>query len=133
MKPYSVDLRERIVQTLKDNKTLTAPDVAELFKVGVATVYRYLQLDRDLHNLNPLKSTGRTRLVSREDEARLIEQVNTNNDLTLEEHCQLWEENMSQKISVTCMFESLERARITLKKSQFNLVNVMKQTVSIGY
>ena len=58
MKPYSVDLRERIVQTLKDNKTLTAPDVAELFKVGVATVYRYLQLDRDLldHKMHLLDS-----------------------------------------------------------------------------
>ena len=48
MKSYSVDLRERIVQTLKDTATLTAPDVAKIFKVGVATVYRYLQLDRDL-------------------------------------------------------------------------------------
>ncbi len=127
MKPYSVDLRERIVQTLKDDKTLTAPEVAKLFRVGVATVYRYLQLDRDLHNLTPLKSTGRTRLIPREDEARLLEQVNANNDLTLEEHCQLWEKNMNQKTSVTCMFESLERARITLKKSQLNPMNAIKQ------
>ena len=123
MKPYSVDLRERIVQTLKDNKTLTAPDVAELFKVGVATVYRYLQLDRDLHDLTPLKSTGRTRLICREHEAHLLEQINANNDLTLKEHCELWEKNMDQKISIACMFKSLERARITLKKSQSNPVS----------
>ena len=46
MRPYSTDLRERIVQAVKDD--LAAPEVAKLFKVGVATVYRYLQLDRDL-------------------------------------------------------------------------------------
>ena len=58
MKSYSVDLRERIVQTLKDTVTLTAPDVAKIFKVGVATVYRYLQLDRDLldHKMHLLDS-----------------------------------------------------------------------------
>ena len=126
MKSYSVDLRERIVQTLKDNATLTAPDVAKIFKVGVATVYRYLQLDRDLHDLTPLKSTGRTRLIRREHEARLLEQVNTNNDLTLKEHCELWKENMDQKISIACMFKSFKRARITLKKSQSNPVNEMR-------
>ena len=124
MKPYSIDLRERIVQAVKDD--LTAPEVAKLFKVGVATVYRYLQLNRDLHNLKPLKSTGRTRLIGLEDEGRLIEQVNANNDFTLEEHCQLWEENMNQKVSINCMFDSLKRAKITLKKSQFDQKNGMK-------
>lgn len=123
MKPYSEDLRERIVQATKDK--LTAREVAQRFKVGIATVYRYLQLDRDLHDLKPLKSTGRTRLIVPEDEARLLEQVNANNDLTLEEHCQLWEENMGQKTSKTCMFESLKRAKITLKKNQFNPRNAI--------
>ena len=46
MGPYSTDLRERIVQATKEN--LPPFEVAKLFKVGIATVYRYFQLDRDL-------------------------------------------------------------------------------------
>jgi transposase len=117
MKPYSTDLRERIVQAVKDDHK-TAEETARQFKISLATTYRFLQLHRDLQDLTPLKSTGRTRLIQLEDEPRLLEQINANNDLTLAEHCKLWYKHTKQTISQTCMFESLKRAKISLKKSQ---------------
>ena len=138
MKPYSVDLRERIVQAVNDDK-MPREDAAKQFRISLAflaphqhltglgrSVNRFLQLQRDLGNLEPLFSTGRPRLISLEDEPRLIEQVQANNDLTLEEHCKLWKKTMKQTISVTCMFESQKRAKITLKKSQSKLENATK-------
>ena len=125
MKPYSVDLRERIVQAVNDDK-MPREDAAKQFRVSLASVNRFLQLHRDLGNLEPLFSTGRPRLIRVEDEPHLIEQVQANNDLTLEEHCKLWKKTMKQTISVTCMFESQKRAKITLKKSQSKLENATK-------
>jgi transposase len=76
-----------------------------------------LQLDRDLNNLTPLKGTGRPRLIPAEFEPILLEQIQTNNDLTLEEHCKLWKKRTGMKVSVTCMFESQKRVDVTLKKN----------------
>ena len=125
MKPYSIDLRERIVQAVNDDN-MPREDAAQQFRVSLASVNRFLQLHRDLGNLEPLYSTGRPRLISLEDEPRLLEQVKANNDLTLEEHCKLWKKTMKQTVSVTCMFESQKRAKITLKKSQSKLENATK-------
>jgi transposase len=81
------------------------------------SVYRYLQLDRDLNDLTPLKGTGRPRLIPTEFEPILLEQIQAKNDLTLKEHCTLWKKRTSMNVSVTCMFESQKRANVTLKKA----------------
>ena len=49
MKPCSVDLRKRIVQAVNDDK-LPREDAAKQFR----SVNRFLQLHRDLGNLEPL-------------------------------------------------------------------------------
>lgn len=62
MKAYSTNLRERIVHTVKHEKN-TPDETATRYKVSQSTVYNYLQLDRNLHNLTPKKSTRRTRRI----------------------------------------------------------------------
>lgn len=116
MGPYSTDLRQRIIAAVNHDKKPPA-EVATQFRVGVASVYRYLQLDRDLHDLTPLKGTGRPRKITAELEARLLEQVRANNDLTLAEHCQRFEQTTGVRLSITCLHQSLERANITRKKN----------------
>jgi transposase len=143
MKPYSIDLRTRIVQALTQDQK-TAAEVSALFRVSTATIYRYLQLHRDLNDLTPLTGTGRPRLISNDHEPDLLEQIQANTDLTLEEHCQLWHKRTGMTISITCMFESQKRLAVTLKKSdharevrlmvkkRFTLVNASPQTGSPG-
>jgi transposase len=116
MKPYSIDLRTRIVQAVtQDQKTAAA--VSAMFRVSTATIYRYLQLDRDLNDLSPLTGTGRPRLISSDHEPVLLEQIQANNDATLEEHCALWKKRTGMSLSITCMFESQKRLAVTLKKN----------------
>jgi transposase len=116
MRPYSVDLRVRVVQAVNDDKK-PPEEVAQQFRISPASIYRFLQLDRDLNDLNPLKGTGRPRLIPTDLESVLLEQIQANNDLTLEEHCKLWKKRTGMKVSVTCMFESQKRANVTLKKN----------------
>jgi transposase len=143
MRPYSVDLRVRVVQAVNDDKK-PPEEVAQQFRISPASIYRFLQLDRDLNDLNPLKGTGRPRLIPTDLESVLLEQIQANNDLTLEEHCKLWKKRTGMKVSITCMFESQKRANVTLKKNdharqvrlmvkkRFKPVNETRRTAWLG-
>lgn len=65
---YSVDLRERIVEAVRERGySIRAP--AELFRVGHATGERYLKQHREKGNLTPGTSTGRPNLLTLEQKA----------------------------------------------------------------
>jgi transposase len=57
MKLLSLDLRQRIVNAVKNEK-LKPKEVASRFAVDLSNVYRFLQLNRDLNSLVPSKPTG---------------------------------------------------------------------------
>ena len=94
MKPLSMDLRQRIVDAVKNEK-MTAKEAAARFAVNFSSVYRLLQLERDLNSLVPLKPTGRPRSITFEQEPDLLQQIKDYSDATLEEatmpvRCVLW-------------------------------------------
>ena len=79
MKAYSLDLREKIVNYV--NKGGTRAKAAEVFGVGLRTVYRLLAAHKG-GRLKPKASWGRWRKV---DPARLREEVGRSPDATLAE------------------------------------------------
>jgi transposase len=107
MRPYSVDLRVRVVQAVNDDKK-SPEEVAKQFRISPASVYRFLQLNRDLNDLTPLKGTGRPRLIPTELEPILLEQIQAKNDLTLEEHCKLRKKRTGMKVSCPTLQIELE-------------------------
>jgi transposase len=119
-RPYSIDLRVRVVQTVNNDKK-SPEEVAKQFRINPAFltphqhltglgrgVYWFLQLDRDLNNLTPLKGTGRPRLIPSELEPVLLEQIQAKNDLTLEEHCKLRKKRAGMKVSCPTLQIELE-------------------------
>ena len=117
MKPYSIDLRQRIVNAVRNDEN-TPDEAATRFNVCRSTVYNLLQLDQDLQNLTPQKSTGRKRRIPSEQEPTLQVQVDQNPDDTLEMHCQRWKQTAGVTVSVACMHNSILRLAITLKKNE---------------
>jgi transposase len=115
MKPYSTDLRQRIINAIKHDQN-TPTQAATRFNVSRSTVYSYLQLHRDLNDLTPPKSTGRKRRIKAEQEPLLHAQLLEFPDHTLEQHCQHWHKRHSS-ISIACMHNSLVRLGMTLKKN----------------
>jgi len=88
MKPYSVDLRERVADAvLLDG--LTWATVAGLFRLSVASVGPFVHARRTGYSLTPRRPTGRPR---RFDSAEKLEtlraQLTAEPDLTLEERCE---------------------------------------------
>lgn len=78
---------------------MSKPGVAALFGVSRATVYHYLELDKQ-NNLAPKLHPGQARRLDAEGCRKLVKQVEENADLTLEEHAEkLAEQGISLKKS----------------------------------
>ena len=110
---YSLDLRERIVEAVAEGQK--HQDVAARFKVGVATVRRYLSRSR-LGELAAKAPPGRRALIPAEAYELLREQVRQHNDTTLAKHCEIWREQQGVKVSVVAMCRTMQRAGLPLKK-----------------
>lgn len=117
MKPFSIDLRQRIVNAVRHEKN-TADEAAQRYNVSRASVYNYLQLDQDLGDLSPQKSTGRNRRIPAEQEPNLQAQIQAFPDDTLEQHCERWHKETGVALSIACMHNSIVRAKISLKKNE---------------
>ena len=85
---YSVNLRERIVEAVLE-RHFSIREAAETFRVGHATVERYLRRFRERGELSACKPPGRPSRVNGEQLETLRKQLDTHNELTLLEHCEL--------------------------------------------
>jgi transposase len=111
---YSVDLRERSLRALASG--LPATEVARLFDVSVASLFRWRRQQRTTGQLTPGQSPGRPRAVILADEPRLVAQVAATPDATLAEHCAQWAATHGTTLSPTTMGRTLQRLGLPLKK-----------------
>ena len=80
MKPYSLDLRERVVRAVNDGKRHS--EIAEMFRIGVATVRRWVKLSKNGLLKPKVPIVTRPRKV---DYMMVKQWVNNNPDKTLKE------------------------------------------------
>ncbi len=111
---YSIDLRERIVETVQE-RGYSIRATAELFKVGHATVERYVKQYREKGDLTP-GTSRRPRLLSFEQEEALRQQLQEHDDLTLQQHCDLFEEATGVQMSYVTMHRAIKRLGASRKK-----------------
>ena len=76
-------------------------EVADLFGVSISTIKRYVKRRREGEDLEPRTSTGckRSILSTQENKRALWEQLEENDEATLERHCELWERRRGLKVS----------------------------------
>ena len=94
---YSLDLRERIVEAVKEGCSQRA--AAERFKVSLSSVERYLRRERR-GELEAKRPPGRRASLASEQYDALSRQVEAHNDATLKEHCELWKQEQGGEVSV---------------------------------
>ena len=80
-KPYSQDLRERVIKAIDDGHT--RDEVAMLFEIGIATVGRYVKRQRQTGSLKPDKFGGHQRYKLADHEQKVRERVDAESDRTL--------------------------------------------------
>ena len=116
MKAYSTDLRERIVQAVRDGQA--QPAVARTFAVSPATVKRYVAQYRRTGSLVPKRSPGRTPRIRPADHPALRAQLAAAPAATLAEHWANWEQTQGVRVSVPTMYRAIRAVDWTRKKGR---------------
>ncbi len=114
MKPYSEDLRWRVVAAVDDG--LPRTEVARRFIVSVPTIKRWLRQRRETGTLAPKPVPGaapvKTVGLAEALPGRLAEHA----DATLADHCSWWREVSGFEVSTATMSRALTRLGWTRKK-----------------
>jgi transposase len=119
MKPYSNDLRRRIVEACEGGK-YSQGEVAELFQVSLATVKNFLRRKRETGSPDALPHAGGNKPRLDEKARQFIQQsVEENNDLTLDELCRRVQARPRKSVSRPTMSRLLQALNLPRKKSRF--------------
>lgn len=117
MKPYPVELRERIVAAV-DQAEATIKEIADLFNVTERYVYKLLRQQKEMGDLSPLPHAGgaRSKLTDRQ-KLKVAELVARMPDATLEQLRRAIEKRLRVQVSVGTVWNVLDVLELTLKKS----------------
>ena len=80
MRAYSVDLRHRIVEAVREGQT--QPSVAERFGVSLSSVQRFIRLHREAGSLNAKPLPGRKPAFDADQKQELETLLRQRNDWT---------------------------------------------------
>jgi transposase len=124
MRPYSTDLRKRIIQ--HHTTGVHHDEIATTFQVGHRTIERYVRLLQTTGSLEARVTTGslearvttgRHRFVNNDQLLVFEKQLENNSDMTLEQHQKLWLESQEHLLSTATISRMIKRLGWTLKKS----------------
>jgi transposase len=114
MKPYSMDLRERVVAAC-DAREGTREQIAERFGVRDRWLRKLLQRRRETGSLAPLpRNPGRKRALNDRQMERLGCLIQQRPDATLKE----LRKSLGVRISIATLDRAVRRLDVTLKKSR---------------
>ena len=117
MNSLSLDLRRRIVAAYERNEG-TYAELAQRFGVGEATVSRLLRRQRELGHVVPEAAGGGfPPRISERQFPELLRLVAEMPDATLDQLKDAWRSRHGVDLSRSSMLRSLQRARVTRKKS----------------
>ena len=128
MSIYSKDLRIKAVAAVE--RGIPRREVVEIFGVSLTTLKRWLRMRREGKDLSPGVSTGRKRriLATTEEKKALWNQLEENDDATLEHHCELWEQKTGVSVSLATMSRAIrEKLGWTYKKRRWVPPNETKK------
>ena len=137
MKPYSNDLRRRIVQAY-DSGQYSLEEVADLFSVSLATVKNFVRRDRLTGSAHALPhSGGKKPALNEKARNSLGELVKQNNDLTLAQLCRRVKSRHKKAASVPTIGRLLQAMGLPRKESHSTPVSATrlgssKREVSTG-
>lgn len=121
MKPYAVDLREKVVNTYYSGN-ISVRKLAVSFGVGKAFVQKMLKQYKEEGHVNHGKQGTRTKAVLADSSDLLIALVKQYPDATLSEYCEYWLESHKQVVSESMMCRALQKLNLSRKKKRLGAV-----------
>jgi transposase len=99
MKPYSKDLRLRVLAAV--DAGTSREEVAKTFSVSMPTIKRWLKRRGESGDVEPQPIPGRPSRKGAMLKEWLPKHLEANDDLTLEEHRQAFEEEFGEEVSTS--------------------------------
>lgn len=117
MKPYSVDLRERVLAALE--RGMPRSEAVITFQVSLASLKRWFAARRDTGDLTPRPATGGPDpSITPQHDEELRAQVTAFPDATLAEHAQRWNAARGTSFSQWTVGRAIRRLGLVRKKSR---------------
>ena len=113
MKPYSEDLRTRIVRAVEGGMSKSA--AAHLFGVSLSSVKRYAKLAREGSSLSPKKGGGRPPKIDQTAEKLLKGDVKERPAATVSERLRFLEHTTGKTLSASTVKRLLKRLGFSRK------------------
>ena len=130
MKAYSIDVREKVLRAV--DQGYPREEIIKLLGVSRATIKRYLKQWRDTGTIAPKAIPGRTPKKLGLLQADLAAQLQTHDDLRLEDQCRLWEQTHGVYVSTSTMSEAIKRLGWTRKKRRWVPLNAVSKSEPPG-
>ena len=130
MKPYSTDLRQRVLDAL--DRGTPRRQIVEQLEVSLSTIKRYLRQRRETGTLTTKPIPGRPPKKGAALDAELTVQLAAHDDATLEQHCQLWEAAHGVQVSTASISRAIARLGWTRKKNRWVPPSARKLTARRG-
>src|SRR4051812_13190283 len=99
MKPYSKDLRLRVLAAV--DAATPREEVAKTFSVSMPTIKRWLKRRRETADVQPKPIPGRPSKKGAMLQSWLPKHLEANDDLTLQEHREAFEEEFGKEVSTS--------------------------------
>ena len=121
MKPYSVDLRQRVVDAYAQGEG-TIDQLAERFSVSPSSVERWVRRHRTTGSVAPTPNpAGKANaIVTEADRARLVGYYQEQPDATYAEIAARFSRETGRPIALSTMAAAVKRLKITRKKRVSN-------------
>lgn len=117
MRPYSLDFRQRIVDTYAEGNT-SQRQLAKRFRVAPSFVQKILKQYRETGSIEPKERSEQTPTKVNSAQLDILETlVEANNDATLAELCGLLLQQTNIRIGVSTMFRMLKKQQLSVKKN----------------
>jgi transposase len=107
MNAYSKDLRVKVLSAI--DRGIPRREVANLFGVSLSTIKRWLKRRHQTGDVNIDKIPGRPSVKGKALRQWLPEQLKSNPDLTLREHCEAFEDESGVEVSEATMSRNIAR------------------------
>lgn len=117
MKPYSIDLRQRVLDAV--DRGTSRRLIVEQLEVSLSTIKRYLKQRHVTGQLAAKPIPGRPPKKGASLDANLPAQLAAHDDFTLEQHCQLWADSQGVLVSTASMSRAIARLGWTRKKNSW--------------
>lgn len=117
MKPYSIDFRQKIIEVY-EKENISIRKLAARFYVAKSFVQKILKQYKETGDLAPRKRGGGPQpKLNSEQLITLTEIIEANNDATLEDLCDLLEQETGVKIARSTMGRITQKLNYSFKKN----------------